>query len=108
MNPIDAYISEATPEHQEALTKLRNTLRDALAPLGYEECMSYGMIGYVVPKTSYPAGYHCDPKLPLPFVNLASRKAGIHIYHMGVGADPVLLKWWEEEYAKMNNGKLDM
>lgn len=108
MDPINAYISEAIPEHQEALTKLRNTLRDTLAPLGYEECMSYGMIGYVIPKTTYPAGYHCDPKLPLPFMNLASRKAGIHIYHMGVGTDSIILKWWEEEYAKMNNGKLDM
>lgn len=108
MNPIDTYISEAIPEHREALTQLRNILRDTLVPLGYEECMSYGMIGYVVPRSLYPDGYHCDPKLPLPFVNLASRKAGIHIYHMGVGADPGLLKWWEAEYAKTNNGKLDM
>lgn len=108
MNPIDTYISEGPPEHHEAISKLRNILRDTLIPLGYEECMSYKMIGYVVPFSLYPSWYHCDTKLPLPFVNLASRKAWIHIYHMGVGADPDLLKWWQEEYAQRNNGKLDM
>ena len=84
MNPIEKYISDATPDHHKALKKIRNILRDALTPLGYEECISYGMIGYVVPKITYPSGYHCDTKLPLPFVNLATRKAGIHIYHMGI------------------------
>ncbi len=108
MNPIDHYISEAPIEHQEALGKLRNILRDILIPLGYEECMSYGMIGYVVPFSLYPTGYHCDTKLPLPFITLATRKSGINLYHMGLAADPELLKWWQEEYAKCNIGKLDM
>ncbi len=108
MNPIDTYISEAPPEQQEPLSKLRNILRETLIPLGFEECISYKMIGYVVPFSLYPQGYHCDTKLPLPFVNIAIRKAGIHLYHMGVGADPDILKWWQEEYAKRNNGKLDM
>jgi hypothetical protein len=47
-------------------------------PKGYEECMSYGMIGYVVPHSIYPKGYQCNPKVPLPFVNLGSQKN-----HMG-------------------------
>jgi hypothetical protein len=108
MNPVETYICEAPKEHYEALTKLRNILRDTLTPLGYEECISYGMIGYVVPFSLYPAGYHCDTSLPLPFTNIASRKSGISLYHMGVGADPDLLKWWQEAYVKENNGKLDM
>lgn len=84
MNEIEHYISKAPLEHQEALRKLRNILRDTLVPLGYEERISYGMIGYVVPFSLYPSGYRSDTSLPLPFVNLATRKAGIHIYHMGV------------------------
>lgn len=75
MHPIDLYISEAPAEHQVSLAKLRDILRDTLIPLGFEECISYGVIGYVVPFVLYPEGYHCDTKLPLPFVNLASRKA---------------------------------
>lgn len=108
MNPIDLYISEALRGHQDSLTKLRNILRETLVPLGYEECMSYGMIGYVVPFSLYPSGYHCDPTLPLPFVSIASRKSGISLYHMGISASPDLLQWWQEEYTKYNIGKLDM
>jgi Domain of unknown function (DU1801) len=108
MNPIDLYISEAPIEQQDALSKLRTILRDTITPLGFEECMSYGMIGYVVPFSLYPSGYHCDTSLPLPFINVASRKSGINLYAMGVAADPDILKWWQEEYAKCNIGKLDM
>ncbi len=75
MDPIDTYISASPIEHQGALSKLRDILRDILVHLGYEECISYGMIGYVVPFSLYPQGYHCKPELPLPFVNLASKKA---------------------------------
>jgi hypothetical protein len=78
----DTYISKAPLEKQEALTKIRNILRETLVPLGYEEYESYGMIGYVVPYSIYPEGYHCKPKLPLPFVNLGSRKSGISLSHM--------------------------
>ncbi len=108
MNPIDQYISEAPVEHQEPLKRIRSILKEVLIPLGYEECISYGMIGYVVPFSTYPQGYHCDEKLPLPFINLATKKAGVHLYHMWVGADPDLLDWWKKEYEKLNIGKLDM
>lgn len=70
--------------------------------------MSYGMLGYVVPHSLYPDGYHCDPKLPLPFMNIASQKNFIAVYHMGVYADPKLLKWFTTEYAKHSKLKLDM
>jgi hypothetical protein len=65
------------------------------------------MIGYVVPRTTYPAGYHCDTSLPLPFVNLATRKSGVSLYHMGISCDEKILQWWTEEYTKIS-GKLDM
>ena len=71
-SPID-YIDQLPEERKKAFNKLRKTVLDNI-PKGYEECMNYGMLGYVVPKSIYPAGYHCDPKLPLPFTNIASQK----------------------------------
>ena len=70
--------------------------------------MGYGMIAYVVPHSMYPDGYHCDPKLPLPFMNLASQKNFIALYHMGIYAKNDLLSWFTEEYNKKCNYKLDM
>jgi len=77
-------------------------------PAGFQEEMSYGMIGYVVPHSLYPKGYHCNPKLPLPMINLASQKNFIALYHMGMYADPLILDWFTAEYAKTAKGKLDM
>ena len=70
--------------------------------------MGYGMIGYVVPHSMYPAGYHCNPKDPLPFMNLASQKNFVAVYSMGIYSDPKLMKWFTEAYAKADVGKLDM
>ena len=70
--------------------------------------MNYGMLGYVVPKTIYPDGYHCDPTLPLPFMGLAAQKNSINFYHMGIYAEPVLLKWFVSERPKHTAMKLDM
>jgi hypothetical protein len=70
--------------------------------------MSYGMIGYVVPHSIYPDGYHCNPKLPLPFINIASQKNFIALYHMGI-YKPDLLKWFTDEFLntviKIRHGK---
>ena len=77
-------------------------------PKGFSEEMNYGMLGYVVPHKLYPAGYHCDPKLPLPFLAIASQKNFIAIYHMGIYADPKLHDWFTNAYAELNIGKLDM
>lgn len=66
------------------------------------------MIGYVVPHTLYPEGYHCDPKQPLPFINIASQKGFIAIYHIGLYADDKLLEWFTSEYPKHSKTKLDM
>jgi hypothetical protein len=89
------------------LTKLRNTVVENL-PQGFKETMAYGMLGYVVPHELYQPGYHCDPTLPLGLMNIASQKNFIALYHMGVYADPKLLKWFVSEYPKHSKAKLDM
>ena len=101
------YIQQIPPERREAFSKLRQTIKDNL-PEGFEETMSYNMIGYVVPKSTYAAGYHCDPKLPLPFMNIASQKHFVAFYHMGIYADQGLLEWFVGEYPKHCKSKLDM
>ena len=101
------YLDELPEERKEAVTKLRNTVLKNL-PKGFKETMCYGMLAYVVPHETYPAGYHCDPKLPLGFINIASQKNYIALYHMGVYAKPDLLKWFVSEYSKYSNAKLDM
>ena len=103
----DQYIKELPEERKEIMAKLRKTILDNL-PLGFEEQINYGMLGYVVPHTKYPDGYHCDPKLPLPFINLASQKNHIGFYHMGIYSDPKLMDWFTAEYPKHASGKLDM
>lgn len=101
------YFEELPEERKGPMQKLRKAILDNL-PEGFEECMNYGMIGYVVPHSLYPDGYHCDPQLPLPFMNLASQKNFIAVYHSEVYSDPKLLKWFEDEYAKRATRKLDM
>ena len=102
-----AYIDEIPKERQAMFKKLRAVIKKNL-PKGFKEEMSYGMIGYVVPHSIYPAGYHCDPKLPLPFMNIASQKNFIAVYHMGIYAKPDLMKWFTQEHARLSNKKLDM
>lgn len=103
----DDYLSKVPEERKESLNKLRATILENL-PKGFEETMSYGMVGYVVPHSVYPAGYHCDPSLPLPFMSFASQKNFVALYHSGVYADPDLYKWFVEEYPKHVKTKLDM
>ena len=103
----DEYISQLPIERQEVILKLRNVILDNL-PKGYEEQMSYGMLGYVVPHSLYPDGYHCKPETPLPFMNLASQKNFVAVYHMGIYANKELMDWFVEEYPNYSNRKLDM
>ena len=106
-NTPEKYIEELPEERQKVIRQLRNIILDNL-PEGFSERMSYGMIGYVVPHEIYPGGYHCDPLLPLPFMNLASQKNYVAIYHSGIYASPELLEWFKEEYPKHCTNKLDM
>ncbi len=101
------YIESLPEDRKEAILKIRSAIFQNL-PKGFEEVMNYGMLGYVVPHSIYPNGYHCDPKLPLPFMGLASQKNNISFYHMGIYAEPQLLDWFISEYPKHVKSKLDM
>jgi hypothetical protein len=105
-NP-EEYIAQIPEERIPYFKKLRQIILDNI-PKGFEEQMSYGMIGYVVPKSLYPNGYHCDTSLPLPFTNIASQKNFIALYHSGIYANPKILEWFVTEYPKHCKLKLDM
>lgn len=104
---VEDYISQVPENQHEAIVQLRKTICENLPP-GFSEQMSYGMIGYVVPHNLYPKGYHCDPKLPLPFLNIAAQKNFIALYHMGLYSNPELLNWFTGEFPKFSKQKLDM
>ena len=104
---VDAYLAEIPEDRQKAMAKLRSVIKKNL-PKGFKESMGYGMMGWCVPHSIYPAGYHCNPKDPLPFMGLASQKNSINLYHMGIYADPKLLKWFQDAHAKASPKKLDM
>lgn len=104
---VDAYMAEVPEDRQKAMTKLRSVINKNL-PKGFKESMGYGMMGWCVPHSKYPAGYHCNPKDPLPFMGMASQKNSINLYHMGIYADPKLLKWFQAAHAKASPKKLDM
>jgi uncharacterized protein YdhG (YjbR/CyaY superfamily) len=104
---VEQYIAELPADRQKAMIELRKVIKKNL-PKGFQEGMNYGMIGYVVPHSKYPAGYHCNPEQPLPFMSFASQKNFIAVYHMCVYGDNKLHKWFAEEYAKAGIGKLDM
>ena len=104
---VQQYIDELEGPRKPEFLELRKVIVDNL-PKGFEECIGYGMIGYVVPHSIYPAGYHCTPKLPLPFLNLVMRKDIITFYHMGLYSDEKLLVWFKDEYSKFTSLKLDM
>jgi uncharacterized protein YdhG (YjbR/CyaY superfamily) len=103
----EGYIAQLPDARKVAVTRLRQSVLENL-PHGFVEEMNYGMIGYVVPHTKYPAGYHCDTKMPLPFMNIASQKNHIALYHMGIYTKPDLMDWWQNEYSRHVKTKLDM
>lgn len=106
---VDEYISQLPEDRVEALQKIR-TLAQKHLPKELEEGMIYKMMGYYVPLSLYPAGYHCAKKEPepLPFINMASQKNFIALYHMGLYADKEIHDWFVNEYPKHCKSKLDM
>ena len=107
MDEIQNYIEAIPEDKKEHFLKLRATILENL-PTGFKEQFSYKMIGFVVPKTIYPQGYYCNPKLPLPFINIAAQKNLIAIYHMGIYMKPDLMQWFIDEFPKHSNQKLDI
>lgn len=107
VNTVDEYMATVPDDRREAFAQLIQTMQKNL-PKGFEIGISYGMVGFCVPHSLYPAGYHCDPKLPLPFVSVANQKAGISLYHMGIYANADLMSWFTAEYPKHSKTKLDI
>ena len=101
------YIAQL-PEYRKEPIKKLNTLIIKQMPKGLESGMAYGMLAYYVPKSIYPDGYHCKPFPPLPFINLASQKNFIALYHAGMYAKKELYDWFVNEYPKHCKTKLDM
>ncbi|MCB4798063.1 DUF1801 domain-containing protein [Neotamlana laminarinivorans] len=106
-NSPEDYIKQTPENRHEALNKLREVINKNL-PDGFKEGMQYGMIGYFVPHSIYPDGYHCKPEEPLPFMSFASQKNSVNLYHMGIYAVPEIYDWFVPEYAKHSKLKLDM
>ena len=104
---VSDYLDNLPEERIDSFNTLRKVILSNL-PEGFEECINYGMIGYVVPHSIYPAGYHCDTKLPLPFMNIANQKNFIAFYHMGIYGDADLMNWFVNEYPNYSKAKLDM
>lgn len=105
---VDEYLLGLPPDRRETLNAVRNVILANL-PEGYEESMSYGMIGYVVPHSRYPKGYPCNPKEPLPFINLGAQKNHLSPHLMSVYGDAKTEQWfrkaWEGTGKKLDMGK---
>ncbi|RYG54788.1 MAG: DUF1801 domain-containing protein [Chitinophagaceae bacterium] len=104
---VDSYIANLPAERMAAVTKLRKTILKNI-PKGYSESFAFGMIAYSVPHSIFPEGYHCNPSQPLPFLMVANQKNFIALYHMGIYAEPKLLKWFTDEFPNHATKKLDM
>jgi hypothetical protein len=103
---VNEYLEKVPDDQASFFAKLRQSIKKGL-PKGFEEAMNYGMIGYVVPHSLYASGYHCNPKDPLPFMNIAAKKNNITLYHMGIYGDEELKEWFFDEYARHSKHKID-
>jgi hypothetical protein len=104
---FDEYLASIADDRRPAFEQLCSAIRTSLPP-GFEEVFDGRMVNWVVPHSAYPAGYHCDPKKPLPFISLASQKNYIAMHHLGLYGDPGLLEWFQSEWPKATDRKLDM
>lgn len=103
----EEYIEQLPGGRKQVIGLLRETVKEHL-PAGFEERMQYGAISYVVPHSAYPAGYHADPREPLPFLSIASQKNHVALYHMGIYSFPEVLEWFTAEYPKHVGAKPDI
>lgn len=106
-NSSQDYLNQLPEDRKQAISNLRTIILGNL-PEGIEEAMSYGMIGFVIPHSVYPPGYHCNPELPLPFIAIASQKNHIVLYHNCIYVDQELKAWFSCEYTKRTNKKPDV
>ncbi len=105
---VQQYLDELPDDRRVAISVVRQVMRKNL-PKGFEEGIQYGMIGYYVPHSVYPDGYHCNPKEPLPYASLASQKNHMSIYLMCIYGEEKHRKWfvdaWKESGKKLDMGK---
>lgn len=104
---VDEYLAALSPERRKEMQALREVILENLDFTGYEEGIQYGIIGYYVPHRVFPAGYHCDPKQPLPFVAIGAKKNYISLHLMCVYGNAGLNTWFREQWKKSGK-KLDM
>jgi len=103
---VKEYLDSLPEDRRKAIRKVRTAVNKGL-PKGYKEAIQYNMIGWAVPHSVYPAGYHCDPKQPVPFAALASQKNYMSLYLMCIYGDEKHRKWFEGAWKKTGL-KLDM
>lgn len=103
---VRAYLEALPADRRRALEAVRKVIRENL-PAGYAEGIQYGMIGYFVPHSRYPAGYHCDPSQPVPFASLASQKNHMAVYLSCVYGDEGRRERFVADW-KATGKKLDM
>ena len=104
---IEEYRRTVPQNQLEYFSKLEKVIAENI-PNGFEEVINYNMIGFVVPHSLYPAGYHCDPKSPLPFINIGVQKKSITMYHLGLYSNSEITNWFIAEYSKLYSHKIDM
>ena len=103
---VQSYLSGIEESKREAFRNLFETIHHSI-PGGFELNLD-GLMGWVVPHSIYSDGYHVDPNLPVPFINIGAQRRHIALYHMGLYADPELLEWFQTEYPKHSKTKLNM
>ena len=107
VDTFEDYLAALPENRKEAVERLHQVIVEQL-PAGFEVGILAAMINYYVPLSAYPAGYHCTPGEPLPFLALASQKNHIALYHMGLYMDEELATWFVKEYQEQVPTKLDM
>lgn len=103
---VEEYLASMPEDRRQALSAVRDAINAKLPP-GYEEGMQYGAIGWYVPHATFPPGYHCNPKEPLPFVGLANQKNHMGVYLFCLYMDETHMAWFNEAY-RATGKKMDM
>ena len=107
MDQIETYLAAIPEARKPSFLRLLKFVKEYL-PQGFEICFNYGMIGFIIPLSRYPEGYHVKANTPLPFINLANQKNFIALYHMGLYANKELMNWFVNEFPSHSKRKLDM
>lgn len=102
------YFAELPEDRRAVMDRLYSVISEHISE-DFEEMMQYGMVGWVVPLSVYPGGYHCTPGVPLPYMSIAAQKNFYAVYHMGIYGESGdgLMDWFRTEYEARFGRKLD-